>query len=288
MAGKDIATLPLVDVIYDGPKSYGLRLIANGRYASADFAKSFRESCVMQSLLQELRKREEHNRAIPVVDIDAIAEALAREKHLPFVKPADKKVAYGLVAEHMAATLKAMSPSSQEDTLRKRIEELELENAKLISSSSTRTRAEEKPAQSVREMLGAKEPVLPAEDAYDSGTRTPKGGAAPYDEEEAHDQLQQYRRGTRKQYLAENGPIAKGERMFKNFVKDLRISAQKRKTMDIKMKEANKWLAGLTPVEKTGLPGMAVEWGMPVKLAASLDNIHLTKCIMIADCLAGK
>ena len=63
IAGKAIETLPIIDATYDNANSYGLRLLASGRYTSLEFSRSYKESCLLQHILQLLRARQEGNRA---------------------------------------------------------------------------------------------------------------------------------------------------------------------------------------------------------------------------------
>ena len=270
----------MLDTTYDGPNSYGLRLLASGRYASIEFARSFKESCIIQHCLQLMRARQESNKSAPVIDIDHIAEHLARQKSMAFNTPAEKKAVYNLISEHMIEALKAISPIKAEDALRATIEKLEKENAKLrvnpkgpSTASSSRAPPQIIQKNNIREAL-SKGAALPVEDDMEGDQEAP-----PADDEPEPQPLDKYRKKSARPYLAIQCPASKSTKDYNAFVNGLKLTNTRKQALD-KAVEAS--IRTLDNNDKAHLDSIAVEWGLPVKIAAAMDATCLMKTITVA------
>ena len=285
-AGKAIESLPIIDTTYDGPSSYGLRLLASGRYTSIEFTRSYKESCLIQHVLQLMRARQESNRSAPVVDIDLIAEFLAKQKSLPFVSPAEKKIVYNLIADHMVDSLKNIAPIRAEDALRSTIEKLEKENAKLRANPHLSSSAKQAPSPKaplaknlIKDALtkNAKSKPLPVseddEDKEEDNEEPPEDVLEP---------LSDYRRKSKRPYLSINAPATKSAKDYNTFVNSLKLTSAKKKALDKAVESAIAYLRTLDNNDKAHLDSIAVEWGLPVKIAAVMDATMLMKTIAVA------
>ena len=88
----NILQIALFQVLHAGVDSYGLRLLANGRYAQFEVMKSYKESCLTQALLEQLRLRDPNNSAFALIDVDAIAANVAKQEKVSFATPAEKNM----------------------------------------------------------------------------------------------------------------------------------------------------------------------------------------------------
>ena len=279
IAGKAIETLPIIDATYDNANSYGLRLLASGRYTSLEFSRSYKESCLLQHILQLLRARQEGNRAAPVIDLDHIAEFLAKQKDKPFSTPAEKKIIYNMIANHMVEALRNISPLKAEDALREKIEQLEKENAKLRTNpgSGSTKQGQSKPVSSkntIKDALNRNAVPLPVSEA-----------------EEEQDQedmpLAAYRKGSKRPFLAVHAPASKTTKDYNSFVNSLKLNPSKKKALDKAVETALAYLKTLDNNDKAHLDSIAVEWGMPVKIAAVMDATILMKTITVAKFMSN-
>ena len=283
IAGKPVESLSLLDTTYDGPNSYGLRLIAAGRYTSLEFSRSFKESCIIQHCLQLMRARQESNKAAPVIDVDHIAEHLARQKGMAFSAPAEKKLVYNLIAEQMIDALKAISPVKAEDALRATIEKLEKENAKLRVNPTSTVNAKA-PAvtskNSIKAALAKGAVPLPVADDQDPEEVIPE-------EEPAEGVLDQYRKKSARPFLATQCPSSKSTKDYNSFVNGLKLNATRKKALDKAVEAGITFLRTLDNNDKAQLDSIAVEWGLPVKIAATMDATILMKTITVAKFMTG-
>ena len=136
LAGKDIANIKLHQILNNGMSSYAIRLLANGRYIQLETCRSFRESVIMQTLINLLREKESDNAIGSKIDVEAIAQGIATEKGWPFKAGTDKKKAYVEIATRMATYLQTMAPITGTNVILKELEALKKENARLRNNNS--------------------------------------------------------------------------------------------------------------------------------------------------------
>ena len=282
LAGKAIEALSVLDTTYDGPNSYGLRLLASGRYTSLEFTRSFKESCIIQHCLQLMRARQEGNKSAPIIDIDHIAEHLARQKGMAFNLPVEKKAIYNMIADTMIDALKTLSPIKAEDALRATIEKLEKENARLRVNSpapSSSHQSASKPAgkNNIKAALAKGAAQLPVaevntlDDEIPVEEEVPEPGA-----------LEKYKKNSSRQFLALQCPASKSTKDFNAFANALKLNGPRKKALDKSIESALAFLRTLDNNDKAQLDSIAVEWGLPVKIAATMDATILMKTIAVA------
>ena len=278
IAGKPVESLSLLDTTYDGPNSYGLRLIAAGRYTSLEFSRSFKESCIIQHCLQLMRARQESNKAAPIIDIDHISEHLARQKNMAFTLPAEKKAVYNLIADHMVSALKAISPIKAEEALRATIEKLEKENSKLrVNPAAPASSPKIQCKNGIKAALAKGAAPLPVADDHE-----PDDVAPPEEEAPEVDTLEKYRKKSLRPFLATQCPASKAAKDYNAFVNVLKLSGPRKKALDKAIESSLAFLRALDNNDKAQLDSLAVEWGLPVKIAATMDAAILMKTIAVA------
>ena len=278
LAGKPIESLSVLDTTYDGPNSYGLRLLASGRYVSLEFTRSFKESCIIQHCLQLMRARQESNKTAPIIDIDHIAEHLARQKNMAFTLPGEKKAVYNLIADHMISALKAISPIKAEEALRATIEKLEKENAKLrVNPAAPAPSTKNQAKNTIKAALAKGANNLPVADDHE-----PDDLAPPEEEAPEVDSLEKYRKKSSRPFLATQCPASKATKDYNAFVNGLKLSGPRKKALDKAVESSIVFLRALDNNDKAQLDSVAVEWGLPVKIAATMDATNLMKTIAVA------
>ena len=292
-AGMNVFAIPLHAVLKDGPADYAMRLLANGRYTNFEVCKSFKESIFIQALLKELRQRDPNNPALPVIDLDGITANIAKEKSLPNNTGVEKKHVMNILAKKVANYIKDMNPINNESEILKQLEELKKENAKLRLNKNTMP-VQDKRAKTSASKKEAKKP-LPTEDEDDQEEPEPQAnqeeqqGDQEDEQDDSEDALINFRRGPKQsKFLQTNAPTTTGKSAMTKFTdhKNLGITLAKHKTMMTNIQSRKGEFEDLPVQERGQLPAIAVDWGLPVSVAAKLNHQELVTTIAVAQFMA--
>ena len=265
LSGHSIYSVPLHALLHDGVENYAFRLLANGRYANFEVLKSYKESCIIQTLLEEFRKRDPHNPALPVIDLEGMANQIATEKKMKFATPKEKKAVYTELGQQLAAKIMEMNPVSKDSDIIKELERLKKENAKLKNSTQ-----EKKP----------KSKKLPVQQEEDQD-EVPEE-----EEEDQEDPWINFRRGHKqKSILSDKAPAAASKAAVDKFItkENLGLTAPKYKAMLAHIETKKNEFEDMQMIEQGELSHIAVQWGLPVKIAAKMADSDLIRVIAAAQ-----
>ena len=275
LANKDIMELPLHMAVNQGIASYGMRLLANGRYAQFEVMRSFRESVIVQGMLEHMREKDTAHSITPKLDIEAIAANMAKEKGMPYKTGAEKRTVYKEITNCIADYLQSMTPTSGTDKILKEMEALRKENAALKNK-----RLEEKPAGKSKD-----KPKLPAEDDEEE-EEDPEEDEEPDQQKDSKTCAKAFNKPEKaEEWLGQHFPKSESKDDIKKFIKT--AIAKIKKPADKKIYEnitnnLNANFKILTVADKAKPGKAAVAWGLGLKTAAAASHLHLVQLIGLA------
>lgn len=228
IAGKDVLTIPLASLLYDGVSNWGLRFISSGQRGFFVMSRNYRESVLLYSLIAALRDQ----------DLEVIISQYSRTKDQPYSTQDEKKIATQKFAQHMVDHMANVGPQKAQETLANRIKELEAENTKLLHAKVLH----QPPMHSAR--------ADPFQQEYEALRRT----------------------ADQDKFLGKSAPTTSKAREVGLWVKK---TAGKKADVDSICHKFTEFFDKRSQEQKISdtdiLRTIAIEWGMPFGLAATMD-----------------
>jgi hypothetical protein len=137
IAGRDVRTITVIELAYQGIENWSLRQIAHGRNTKIEFCRSFRESVVVAAILQAMRTAQRDPPIGVKFDWDSAIAELCKNTDTPWQNgdSAENRQArrkcYSKLGEHMVAQFIKGMPKPIPDEAQAKILELEQQVAAL-------------------------------------------------------------------------------------------------------------------------------------------------------------
>ena len=292
LAGMDLCKVPVYKVINNGIASYAMRLLGNGRYVQFEACRSFRESCFIQAILTELRAKESENSLTYKIDLDSIAESIAKEKGWSFKIGTDKKKAYAEVALRVSDYLQTMAPVNNSASILKEMEDLKKENARLKNaqmkapSTSKASSSKDQPGKPLPAESSSEEEVDPG-DQEESQKKKPKNLKSQKKAEQTIPEMDFTtfdKTALQEPWLGSHFPKSTAKKDIIKFIKDsIAALKNKDKVKFDKLHEAlqTAWDSATNP-EKATIQDKAYIWGLSMNKIVNSTNEQIIVMIALA------
>ena len=284
-AAKDIRTVRLIDVCYQGLKNHNLRSIAAGRFINIIFTKSIKENQFITKLIYNMRPEWKNGKPSGEgLDLQDIGAAYAATHSMEFNVDADKQKVYHHLADEAYKHLKGLGPESDHKKMLDRLRILEEENAKLKTSNTPKKEEKKKrKAKNIHDFF--------AKDVEDKD----KAAGIEKDESDSDEDpdsepepimAQLGKPPSAKRYLKKNTPKGTSASDISKFITTLDIMPKTKSKIDQEADRILKFYLALPIIKRSGLKEAAVDWGLPVSLANKANHKELIKLCTIAKTLS--
>ena len=275
IAGKDIRTIRLIDILYEGPKNGYLRQISAGRFLSIIFSKSIKENQFITRLQRGLRPDWVNGKPSTDFDLDVIASAHAASLSKPFTTPLEKKTIYEDLADKCFNFLVTLGPESDEKKIQARLRQLEEENAKLKISSTPAKEPPKTPKTNIRNFF------TPPAKQGDNHVQDLNDPASDDDLEDVVKALKRHQ--SVKKVLKAHPPKGTKLKDIDALIKLMDLPAKQKKAIDEATEIHFKSFRALAIVKRTGLKEIATDWGLPVDMVSKMDDKTIIKACVLAQ-----
>ena len=237
-----------------GWDNQALRYLGLGSYTGICFTRSIRESVFMDKILRDTRKFD--------LDVDEAAAALYESKHHKrALTKEDKNAAMDLLSASVADHIKSFAGHNE---AAQRIRELEVQLAESkspnASSSSSSKSSEAKTSL----------PVL----------ETKKGEKRAREEDESVHPILDV--DTTTKVLRTNCPANGTTAKVTEWIKKMKIPAEKRKVIEASIVEFNEFYDKLAGHHKLMLPDVLAAYGCPTRIAGVMKDRDIVRVIAVA------
>jgi len=281
-AGKDVRTIRLIDVMWKGIENYGLRCISNGRYANVQITRSFKETKVIQELLYLIRGKDEKNS----LDLDILAQTLAKSNGKHFTSQDQKKEAYTDLAakifQQLQEWMPATTPTGPDPAVMAKMREMEQQIADLTMAQQLQKQdkatARASSSKAPRSLLECFNKA--ADQKQEEGTTLPT------DDDEING-MAPMERGDRTRVLAKNAPSGPKPMDVANWIKKLTLTVTKKAKLKNTTDQLFNHYKSLPKIQQTGLGNIAVDWGLNCKMAGKMTDDILIKILAVAICISN-
>ena len=241
IAGASTLDLPVAAVVLGGLDNWGLRFVASGQRGYWTMSRTYRESQLFYGIGQGLKDN----------DLDSLASAFARTRSppLPFSTNDEKKAAMVHFSAHVVDLIAQVNPQR---AMENRIQELEAENARLVTSSSAQNPGPTAPSAAPLRVPAKTDPLTSIQKTADKA-----------------------------KFLAKSAPSAFKARDITTWIKKITTHPDQRTIMEDITNSINDVLEARTGEAKAkfteDIRAIATEWGLPFGVTGSADIKLLIK-----------
>ena len=279
LAGREVTSIQLHEICWQGWNNYSLRALAQGRYVSVNFARSIKEATFISFMLQKIRESK--------LDLDSIAENFCTQSGVNIDTSEPDSQQKSLRMRHFCAHLvEQFSVFQQQDLAdaqdRIKTLEQELAAAKRGSTNSEPASGSKRPLegseQSSNQDHPAKRVRLPV--------KTPPNQVASPEDSRTLFQKAMDPKFVPKKVLSSNCPVTASSQATTKWIGSLNLSKEKRDELMQACKGACSTIRSLSEEDKEILPQRAADFGFPVRNLSSAKPVEILKIVMSACALA--
>ena len=270
IAGKNIEDITLMDLAYQGPQNWFLRHISAGRFTTIEFTRSTKESMLVQSMIRACRAKET---SLSNTDIDKLIMAYS---DLPNTSTTKLQDHYNAACIKLVNQMKLATEGGQAEANLNRIRDLEQQLAEARSSKPQSGATPTKPSTPTKAQMGIarlfspKLPVKATDDYQEQDTA---------DDDDVHKDIRKPLKATK--VLLRTAPSTLTANTIDKWMKET-LNKEQYKTAKSQVAELTKYYNTIPKEHKSEISSVAVDWGLPVKLAAAADTNQLLKLIVSA------
>ena len=279
LAGREVTSIQLHEICWQGWNNYSLRALAQGRYVSVNFARSIREATFISFMLQKIRESK--------LDLDEIALAFCVQNGATVDVSEPEAQQKSVRMRHFCAHLVDVCSTFQQQDLataqdRIRALEQELAAAKRGSSSlepaSGSKRHHDGAEQSSASNPPAKRVRLPV--------KTPASQVVPPSDSRTLFQKAMDPSFMPQKVLGSNCPVTASSQATTKWISGLKLSNAKREELQQACKNACNIIRTLSEEDQEILTQRAADFGFPVRNLTSAKPVEVLKIVMSACALA--
>ena len=276
LAGRDITSLKLHELCWQGWNNFALRSLAQGRYASILFARSIKEATFMSFLMQKFRESK--------ADLDQFAQVYCDQQGLTVDSSLSESAQKSAKMKHFCESIYNHCKQYQQQELcdaQERIKELEQQlvqaqksapTSSSVKTPSKRPSAEDPTSDNKKRRLpiasspASQKPVKPAqtllEKAFDSNFEASK-------------------------VLESQAPVSAVPQSTSKWIQNLNLDPKLKEELVQSCKSASATVKSFSEEERTTLPQRAADFGFPVRLLTTAKEPDLLKIVLAACALAS-
>ena len=273
LAGRDITSLKLHELCWQGWNNFALRSLAQGRYASILFARSIKEATFMSFLMQKFRESK--------ADLDQFAQVYCDQQGFTVDSPLSESAAK---MKQFCESIYNHCKQYQQQELcdaQERIKELEQQlvqapksapTSSSVKTPSKRPSAEDptsdnkKRRQPIASSPASQKPVKPAqtllEKAFDPNFEASK-------------------------VLESQAPVSAVPQSTSKWIQNLKLDPKLKEELVQSCKSASATVKSFSEEERTTLPQRAADFGFPARLLTTAKEPDLLKIVLAACALAS-
>ena len=279
LAGREVTSIQLHEICWQGWNNYSLRALAQGRYVSVNFARSIKEATFISFMLQKIRESK--------LDLDEIALAFCVQNGATVDVSEPEAQQKSVRMRHFCAHLVDVCSTVQQQDLasaQDRIRALEQELAAAKRGSS-----------SLEPASGSKRPHGGAEQSSSSDppakrvrlpVKTPASQAVPPSDSRTLFQKAMDPSYLPQKVLGSNCPVTASSQATTKWISGLKLSSAKREELQQACKNACSTIRTLSEEDQEILPQRAADFGFPVRNLTSAKPVEVLKIVMSACALA--
>ena len=276
LAGRDITSLKLHELCWQGWNNFALRSLAQGRYASILFARSIKEATFMSFLMQKFRESK--------ADLDQFAQVYCDQQGLTVDSSLSESAQKSAKMKHFCESIYHHCKQYQQQELcdaQERIKELEQQlvqaqksapTSSSVKTPSKRPSAEDPTSDNKKRRLliasspASQKPVKPAqtllEKAFDPKIEASK-------------------------VLESQAPVSAVPQSTSKWIQNLNLDPKLKEELVQSCKSASATVKSLSEEERATLPQRAADFGFPVRLLTTAKEPDLLKIVLAACALAS-
>ena len=279
LAGREVTSIQLHEICWQGWNNYSLRALAQGRYVSVNFARSIKEATFISFMLQKIRESK--------LDLDEIAHAFCIQNGTTVDVSEPEAHQKSVRMRHFCAQLVDVCSTFQQQDLanaqdRIRALEQELAAAKRGSNNSG-------PASGSKRPHDGAEPSStsdPSAKRVRTPVKTPASQVAPPSDSRTLFQKAMDPSFVPQKVLGSNCPVTTSSQATTKWISGLKLSSAKREELQQACKNASITIRSLSEEDKEILPQRAADFGFPVRNLTSAKPVEVLKIVMSACALA--
>ena len=275
LAGRDITSLKLHELCWQGWNNFALRSLAQGRYASILFARSIKEATFMSFLMQKFRESK--------ADLDQFAHVYCDQQGLTVDSSLSESAQKSAKMKHLGDSIFYHCKQYQQQELcdaQERIKELEQQlvqaqksapTSSSVKTPSKRPSAEDPTSDNKKRRLpiaspASQKPVKPAQTllqkAFDPNFEASK-------------------------VLESQAPVSAVPQSTSKWIQNLNLDPKLKEELVQSCKSASATVKSLSEEELATLPQRAADFGFPVRLLTTAKDPDLLKIVLAACALAS-
>ena len=279
LAGREVTSIQLHEICWQGWNNYSLRALAQGRYVSVNFARSIKEATFISFMLQKIRESK--------LDLDEIAHAFCAQSGTTVDVSEPEAHQKSVRMRHFCTHLVDVCSTFQQQDLanaqdRVRALEQELAAAKRGSNNSEPASGSKRPHDGAEPSStsdpSAKRVRLPV--------KTPASQVAPPSDSRTLFQKAMDPSFVPQKVLGSNCPVTTSSQATTKWISGLKLSSAKREELQQACKNACSTIRSLSEEDKEILPQRAADFGSPVRNLTSAKPVEVLKIVMSACALA--
>ena len=275
LAGRDITSIKLHELCWQGWNNFALRSLAQGRYASILFARSIKEATFMSFLMQKFRESK--------ADLDQFAEVYCDQQGITADSSLNESAQKSAKMKHFCEFIyNQCKPFQQQELVDAQERIRELEHQLVQAQKSAPTSSSVKPP--------SKRPSIEDPTPDNKKRRLPLASPASQKPVKPAQTLLQKAFDPNfesSKVLESQAPVSAVPQSTSKWIQNLNLDPKLKEELVQSCKTASATVKSLSEEERETLPQRAADFGFPVRLLTGAKEPDLLKIVLAACALAS-